>query len=652
MRQYLLLLLLASGLCCPSYAQLELPQLFSDHMVLQRGEELPIWGTSSRRDRITISINGKEVKTRAGRDGKWQAILPTMEAGGPYTLSISGKKESLTIEDVLIGEVWICSGQSNMEWNLASSNNADEEIASANYPKIRHFKIPHIIGTEPNERIDGKAEWEVCHPDVAGKFSAVAYFFGRKLHHELDVPIGLVNTSWGGTEVEAWTSGAALDSFEVFTEELAFLNDFDEGEMATKEKERIENLFGGPIQGPIQKMGGAPSWAIPEVDMSSWRNMDLPGLWEDKGLRNIDGEIWFRKLVSLTAEQISQKCILSLGPIDDRDETWINGRKIGQTDQYNKKRVYDIPEGVLQVGLNSIAIKVLDTGGGGGLYGNPEDLYLQVGEEKISLVGVWKYKASDIKVNAGLQPNRYASSLYNGMIHPLIPFAFQGAIWYQGESNASRAHQYQTLFPLMIRDWRNRWGQGEFPFLFVQLANFRQAKDMPGDSDWAELREAQDMTLDLPATGMASAIDIGEAGDIHPRNKQDVGLRLALNALHMTYGKEDLVSSGPRYKGMEVQGNKVAISFSDVGQGLEVRDRYGYIRGFSIAGPDKKFHWARATLTGKNTILVHSPDVQKPQAVRYGWADNPDDLNLYNSANLPANPFRTDSWKGITEGKQ
>ncbi|MEM9723444.1 MAG: sialate O-acetylesterase, partial [Bacteroidota bacterium] len=650
MRFYFLVLLFVGCISTPGYSQLDLPQLFSDHMVLQRGEAIPVWGKAKNRDRITVTLNGKEVRTRATKNGNWQLALPAMEAGGPYTLQVRGRKESKTIEDVYIGEVWICSGQSNMEWVVNNSNNAEEEIAAAQYPNIRHFKIPHIIGTEPNERIEGSAKWEVCSPQTVGNFTAVGYFFGRKLHKDLDVPIGLINTSWGGTEVEAWISGQALDSIEVFQEELGFIKDFDAETMQAKEEERLKTLFGGPINTPVQMMGGTPAWAIPVVDISSWRDMSLPGLWEDKGLPNVDGEIWFRKIISLTEAQISKPCTLSLGPIDDRDETWINGRKIGETQQYNQKRIYKIPNGVLQAGPNSIAIKVLDTGGGGGIYGNPEDLYLQVGEDKISLVGVWKYKASAIDIKTALQPNRYASVLYNGMVKPLIPYAFQGAIWYQGESNASRAHQYQSLFPLMIQDWRDKWNQGDFPFLFVQLANFRQPVAQPSESDWAELREAQTMALKLPATGMASAIDIGEADDIHPRNKQDVGLRLALHALKDTYGKKEIVSSGPSYESMEVQGTKVAISFSDVGEGLEVKDKYGYIRGFAIAGPDKRFHWAHAVLTGKNTVLVSSPKVSKPTAVRYGWADNPDDLNLYNSVQLPANPFRTDTWKGVTYG--
>ena len=652
MRNSFLLFVFLCGMAFPAHCQLELPQLFSDHMVLQRGKEITIWGSSSKRDRITVSLNGKEVKTRAAKDGKWQTTLPPMEAGGPFTLSVKGRKENLEIQDVLIGEVWICSGQSNMEWIVNNANNAKEEVATAKYPKIRHIKIPRIIGTEPHDRIKGTTQWEVCSPETAGNFTAVGYFFGRKLHQELDVPIGLINSSWGGTEVEAWISGQALDSLEVFRKELEYLTDYDPQTMQAKEEERLKNLFGGSLNVPVKMMGGAPAWAIPVVDMSSWKDMVLPGLWEQKGLPNVDGEIWFRRIINLTAEQIQKSCTLSLGPIDDRDETWINGRKIGETQQYNEKRLYKIPQGLLQEGPNSIAIKVLDTGGGGGIYGSPEELYLQVGEEKISLVGIWKYKASSIEVKTALQPNGYASVLYNGMIKPLIPYAFQGAIWYQGESNASRAHQYQTLFPLMIRDWRNQWGQGDFPFLFVQLANFKQPLSQPEESDWAELREAQAKALKLPSTGMASAIDIGEANDIHPRNKQDVGLRLAFHALKDTYGKGDMIASGPNYEGMEIQGTKIAISFSDVGKGLEVKDKYGYIRGFSIAGNDKRFYWAHAVLTGKNTVLVASPKVDKPISVRYGWADNPDDLNLYNSAQLPANPFRTDDWKGITFGKK
>ena len=416
--------------------------------------------------------------------------------------------------------------------------------------------------------------------------------------------------------------------------------------------ERLNQLFKGGIQQAVQTYGGVPAWAGAELDYSQWQDMELPGLWEGKGLPNIDGEIWFRKIFTLTAEQASQKAYVSLGTIDDSDETWVNGRKIGATSQYNEMRKYDIPAGVLMKGPNVIAIKVVDTGGGGGIYGDPEELYIQVGETRIPLTGVWKYRPSSIQVQAALQPNRYATLLYNAMIHPLIPYAFQGAIWYQGESNAGRAYQYRTLFSAMIQDWRQKWGQGDFPFLFVQLANFRQPVDQPAESDWAELREAQAMALQLPATGMASAIDIGEADDIHPRNKQDVGLRLALNALKDTYGQSDLIASGPTYEGMEVQGKHVSLSFSQVGEGLEVRDKYGYINGFAVAGADKRFHWARAVLTGKNTIQVYADGVDKPVAVRYGWADNPDDLNLYNSVGLPTNPFRTDDWKGITYGKE
>jgi sialate O-acetylesterase len=363
----------------------------------------------------------------------------------------------------------------------------------------------------------------------------------------------------------------------------------------------------------------------------------------------VDGIVWFRKEITLSADEAKQKSTLYLAKINDSDSTYINGTLIGSTRlQAEKSRVYPIDAGLLKPGKNIITVRIEDIGGMGGVYGNPATLYLQSGDHNISLVGSWKYKVGIVKFNAVLSPNSYPTLLYNAMIHPLIPFAIKGAIWYQGESNAERAKQYRRVFPDLIKDWRAHWNQGDFPFLFVQLANFKKSDSIPVESDWAELREAQTMTLALPNTGMAVTTDVGEALDIHPKNKQTVGLRLALAGLKVAYQK-DIVYTGPVYQSMNVEGNKVTLTFDQTGSGIKIKDKYGYLKGFAIAGEDHQFHWATGKITGVNTLQISSSEVQYPVAVRYAWSNNPEDANLYNSADLPASSFRTDNWKGITQ---
>ena len=550
----------------------------------------------------------------------------------------------------MVGEVWICSGQSNMEMPIegwGKINNYEKEIAAANYPLIRHIKVPNTISSTPQDNIP-KADWKVCSPETAGDFTAAGYFFARELYNKLKIPVGLINTSWGGTMVETWTSRQAFENSDEFKEMIATMPQLNLDSMAKIKKEeslkRIEAL-----QGSMDNID-ATNWNEPTTNDNAWPQMQLPNFWETQQLGDMDGIVWFRKTINLSAEDAGKAATLELAMIDDNDVTYVNGTKVGSTAAYNAKRNYPVEPGILKEGKNVIAVRVDDTGGYGGIYGDSADMKLTIGNHPIPLYGAWHFKVEKITGgSASIGPNSYPTLLFNAMLNPLIPYAFRGVIWYQGETNAGRAYQYRKAFPLMITDWRKRWNDGDFPFYFVQLASFNADNGNSNNgSTWAELREAQAKTLSLPNTGMAVITDIGDSSNIHPKDKQDVGKRLAAIALHNVYG-EDIVYNGPVYTSMKTEGNKANISFTDIGSGLIAHDRYGYIKGFEVAGADKKFHYAKAYISG-NTVVVYNDSVNAPVAVRYGWADNNLEDNLFNKEGFPAGPFRTDDWKGITEG--
>jgi sialate O-acetylesterase len=651
MKRIQFLWLLVTVICLPvtAFTEVRLPKIFSSNMVLQQGVELPVWGWAEPGERVAVIFNKTTIRVRTGNDGKWQVKFPALNAGGPYNMIIRGKN-LIELKNILIGEVWICSGQSNMQWRVDQSNNAEEEIAAANYPKIRFFTVPRAVAQSPQDDISS-GEWVECSPETVAGFSAVGYFFGRDLHQELDVPIGLINTSWGGTVAETWISPNTISTDPDFKESLIKLQQLDLESYRKAKMDQIKEILGGDIPKEDQGMkGNEPVWAGLDFNDNSWRSIKTPMYWENQGYIDIDGIGWYRKDVQLNEEQTNANVTLHLGKVDDSDITFFNGIEIGKIEgQYDEERVYTIDKKYLRPGKNVIAVRVHDTGGNGGIWGDPENQFLAIGNEKEDISGEWKFRISRAEVaEVNVGPNSYPTLLFNAMINPLIPYPIKGAIWYQGESNAGRAKQYQRVFPSLINDWRNHWNLGDFPFLFVSLANYTKAPEQPGESDWAELREAQTKTLSLPNTGMALAIDIGEADDIHPGNKQDVGKRLALNAFKIAYGK-DVVHSGPMYREVVFTNGKATIEFSETGSGLKVNDRYGYLKGFTLAGADRKFYWAKAELLDDQTVVVFSEDVPNPVAVRYGWANNPDDLNLYNMEGLPANPFRTDDWPGITK---
>ncbi len=560
----------------------------------------------------------------------------------------------------MIGEVWICSGQSNMEMPVSSGwarvLNHEKEVAEANYPNIRLLMVDKVTANRSQDNFvsDG---WKECSPETIREFSAVGYFYGRELYKDLNVPIGLIETSWGGTIVEAWTSGKTLKRFPEFEDMVKAieLDDKSNEEEDIEVKKKLEEWPDKIEQ--ILKKNGTFDHGYQNINYKTdyWKTMELPTIWEEEDIK-VDGVVWFSKIITIPESWKDQDLTLSLGRINDYDITWFNGKRVGRGTDVGELRLYKIPADIVKKGENRIVVEVLDIGNVGGLYGPAKRMKILSNKGNISLVGKWKYKIDPVKIDISKLPKKPDQNsganrptvLYNAMIHPLLPYGIRGAIWYQGESNAGRAYQYRKLFSAMIEDWREAWGQGNFPFYFVQLANFMKVKPKPEDDAWAELREAQTMALKLPNTGMAVAIDIGEAKDIHPKNKQEVGRRLALNALAKTYGK-DIPYSGPMYQSMKIEVNKVRLHFTNTDGGLTAKDSK-QLKGFAIAGADKKFVWAKAKIDG-NDVIVWNSKIKNPVAVRYAWAANPV-CNLYNGAGLPASPFRTDDWKGITYGKK
>ncbi len=629
--------------------------LFADHAVLQREKAVPVWGWSQPGTKVTVTFAGNTATTTVAPDGKWMVKLKKLPASSEgRTLSVTNATthESAPANDVLVGDVWLCSGQSNMEMGIAMCN-ATNDITSANFPQLRLLTVSHRIATAPVDTLN--CQWLPCNPDSImqgtwGGFSAAAFYFGRELQQELKIPIGLIHSSWGGTIAEAWTSA----------EGLAPVGDFDEAVKRVRDSEnpKLKENYPQVYQKWCEQKdpGTKQGWdKIGSVD-AAWKSVEMPKWFEETGLPGFDGMVWFRREFEVPADWTGKDLKLDLGAIDDYDTTWINGVQVGQMNRYDQFRSYTVPASVVKPGKNVITVRVLDTGGNGGFSGMPAQLRIAPAGDStskpVSLAGTWQMRDSATMAQLGSPPSppdsgnpNVTTVLYNGMIAPLLPYAIKGAIWYQGESNADRAWQYRRLLPAMITDWRKRFGVGEFPFYIVQLAAFQDTASQPRENNWAELREAQALTArTLRNCGLAVAIDVGDAKDIHPKDKKSVGQRLALCALAETYGKKSEYS-GPWYRSMKVKGDKVTLKFDHVDGGLVAKG--GKLTGFAIAGEDKKFLWADAVIEGNN-VVVSSPQVPKPVAVRYAWDINPV-CNLYNQAGLPAVPFRTDDWKAITD---
>ncbi len=551
--------------------------LFCDHAVLQRELPVPVWGWAQPGEKVTVSFAGQTRAAVAGADGKWMLKLKPMHASSePREMTVRTKKTEVRVEDVLVGDVWLCSGQSNMEMGIVNCN-APDEIAQANYPNIRLLTVPKRVAFSPVDCI--QCSWLPCSSatikqGVWGGFSAAGYFFGRDLHRELNIPIGLIHSSWGGTVAEAWTSYEGLLPLTDMSNRL--------GSFVASTNKHSDFATEYDSWCRANDPGTAQGWDKAEADVTSWKTVDMPQAFELAGLPDFDGIVWFRCEFDVPADWAGKSLILHLGQVDDIDTTWVNGVKVGQMNRVEMDRLYTVPASVVKAGRNGVAIRVLDTGGAGGLVGKPEQLSVRLADDKnaapISLAGKWKMRDSIALAKLPAPPviadannPNVTTVLYNGMIAPLVPFAIKGAIWYQGESNADRAAQYRHLLPAMVADWQDHFALRRFPFYIVQLANYQATAPQPRESDWAELREAQALTArGLPHSGLAVAIDIGDAKDIHPKNKMEVGHRLALCALADAYGKK-IEASGPCYKSDEDYRQRHPPGFDHVGGGLTAK---------------------------------------------------------------------------------
>jgi sialate O-acetylesterase len=641
-------------------ADVTLSVLIGDNMVLQQDAKVPIWGKAASGENVTVEFLGQTHVVTTSKNGSWEIRLNPLKAGGPYTMTIRGRN-TIILKNILVGEVWVASGQSNMDMFVIGCLNGDKEISAAKYPRIHLFNVDHTPAIAPTKDLMKTPGWSECSPASVPYFSAAAYFFGRKLHKDLNVPIGLINSSWGGSNAETWTPAQAFNthpSLRPIYQQL-ILNPSKSREGGRKAYVKVLHDWEVTTHrnDPGNK-GVELGWAKTDFDAIGWKTVQVPGVWENYGpdWEQLDGVVWFRKNVEIPASWSGKNLYLDLGVLDDFDTTYFNGKQVGaigsETPAYwAAVRKYVVPGALVKAGKNVIAVRIFDHFMDGGFKGGNLTLGPVAGGKPISLAGPWpakiEHKSQPIypeyrkPVDNGI-PGDYntPTALYNGMIFPVIPYAIRGVIWYQGESNAGQGESYSVLLTALIEGWRNAWGQGDFPFLVVQLANFLARQPQPTDDAWAHLRAGQAKAVrEVKNSGLVVTIDVGDAADIHPKNKQAVGHRLALAAEYITYGWK-IPYSGPVYRSMTQEGNRIRVKFDHTDGGLVVKGNK--LEGFAVAGETKKFVWAQARVEG-DTVVVWADAVPKPVAVRYAWAYNPA-ATLYNAADLPAVPFRTDGW--------
>ncbi len=635
----------ASSALVPSAGSLPLlSPIFGDNMVLQRGKPATIWGWSEPGDRILVEIGEAKGSGVAGPDRRWQVAIQPPPPGGPYTVKIVGR-QTLELHNVMVGDVWLCGGQSNMGLPLRFTLNGEDEAKAANYPDIRFFTVAGHPAYRHTDVVQGK--WSEVSPQTANWVSAVAYYFARRVQQDIHVPIGLVLDDVGGTPAEAWTSADALGPMKDFDIPLA-------------ELARL-TAAGAPEYGNFvlhwydeHDIGIKGSWASPELDDSSWKTVEVPGGFSELGVPDTPAVVWFRKEIMLPDPLPPGRATLHLGIIERMDTAYVNGKEVGGSSWVENPRAYFLRDGVLKPGRNIIALRILKTMPDGGFMSKPDDLNLVLNETtSIPLAGKWKGKLS-VDARPPIQlPIAYENwpvmltVLYEGMLKPIAQLSIAGAIWYQGEQNSPRGYQYRKLLPVMIADWRKLFAQGDFPFYIVSLPAFKQRSATPVDGDeWAETRESQALTAaSVPNSCLAVTIDTGDPDNIHAKVKQPVGERLALCAL-ANYYKERVVYTGPTLASVDRLPGSIRLHFAHADGGLVAKG--AKLEEFAIAGDDRKWYWADAQIEG-DTVVISSSSVPNPREVRYAWQSNPT-ATLFNGAGLPAGPFRTDNWPGMTDG--
>ncbi len=649
-----------------SQNSIKLPWFFRDNMVLQREKPIKLWGTSAPKKVFEMEFCGEKRKVKADESGKWRVEFTGKEAGGPFEMKILSDS-SFSFKNILIGDVYMCSGQSNMEWKLFQAFNASHELRIANFPEIRNFTVPKCRSLTPFYNVLPSI-WTVTTPHDAASYSALAYFFAKNIHLWEKVPVGLIDNSWGGTPIEYWTSLESLATHPDYQDNAKQILAQNIQNLSGKDKNKSKilptrdvALAGSPKEIPTDK-GMEEKWYSPDYKPVDWLPFTAPGYWENQGLKAYDGVVWFRKSFSLPPQMAGKELLLNLEILNNFETTYFNGVEIGYKNWAPARRNYIVPANLVKAGKNLIALRITNTNGYGGFESKDEnDLRIQELIEPdepviVPLSGDWLMKPVAVPVadkTKSISTSDYnvPAGIYNAMVAPFADLSIKGILWYQGETNSFRAYQYQTLFQLMINDWRKQFKQGDLPFLFVQLSACGALTENPVESSWAELREAQTMALSLPNTGMAVTIDVGNPYDVHPTNKQEVARRLAIEAEKVVYGKTELKTS-PVYKDMKIDGNKIRISFANVPDGLCAH--YGDLKGFAVAGEDKKFIWAKAEIQG-NQVVVWSDQVKLPLAVRYAWTASPiesNGANLFTDEGFPVSPFRTDLWDGMTKNNK
>lgn len=628
-------------LCQPVFCQVRLPRLISSGMVLQRNADVRIWGWASPGEKVTIRFLGKTYQTVTTDNREWKIMLSPMKAGGPYSMEIDAGNH-IDLTNILVGDVWICSGQSNMVLPMSRvAVKYPDVIAHSANNEIRQFFVTQKYNFGHPDADLSSGEWEPANPYTVLHFSAAAYFFARALFEKYHVPIGLINASIGGTPITAWMSKESLEKFPAFLSEAKKFNNKEYVDSIKRHDYQMSKTWNEYVWDHDKGLTGELPWYAPQYDGSSWNNITLPGYWKDEGVAFKHGAIWFRKEFNVPESMVGKPATLFLGRIVDADYAYINGVFVGTIGYQYPPSIYPVAPSILKPGENLIAVRVISEGGKGGFI-KDKPYEIKEGNQIIDLKGSWKYKAgvSAVEPVGNTTFIQYEPmGLFNGMIAPLLNYTIKGAIWYQGESNTGNPAGYSQLFSSMITDWRQKWGQGNFPFLFVQLPNYGNIQKEPTlYSGWAEIRNEQLKTLSVSNTGMAVSIDAGEWNDLHPLDKEDVGKRLALAAEHIAYGNDKIVYSGPLCQSRKVEGNKAILTFDHTGTGLMVKGNT--LKCFSVKGLNGNLVWADARIVAPNKIVVWNDHIKHPVMVQYAWSDSPDDPNLYNEEGLPASPFR------------